>query len=175
LPSVGQRIRLLSRVPTGLGTGFSPMTGFRVPQLDERQGDGRQAACLVGREAEVDRNCAFAATARTDRRGRPGDRRARCRQDRAAGPTTATRHAGWGSPCANTTLFIVGSPKVTTPVIEAAPLAALDLPLRVVVREDGYQTEDQLPRHRPRLRAGTGSTPIWPGHWRASTRGPAPW
>lgn len=29
------------------------MTGFRVPQLDERQGDGRQAACLVGREAEV--------------------------------------------------------------------------------------------------------------------------
>ena len=70
---------------------------FRVPQLDERQGDGRQAACLVGREAEVDRICAFAATARTDRRGRPGDRRARCRQDRAAGPTTATRHAGWGS------------------------------------------------------------------------------
>ena len=27
-----------------------------------------------------------------------------------------------------------------TPVIEAAPLAALDLPLRVVVWEDGYQT-----------------------------------
>ena len=80
-----------------------------------------------------------------------------------------------GARCANTRLFIVGSPKVTTPVIEAAPLAALDLPLRVVVREDGYQTEDQLPRHRPRLRAGTGSTPIWPGHWRASTRGPAPW
>ena len=75
----------------------------------------------------------------------------------------------------DTRLFIVGSPKVTTPVIEAAPLAALDLPLRVVVREDGYQTEDQLPRHRPRLLAGTGSTPIWPGHWRASTRGPAPW
>ena len=27
-----------------------------------------------------------------------------------------------------------------TPLIEATPLAALDLPLRVVVWEDGYQT-----------------------------------
>ena len=42
------------------------MTGIRVPQLDERQGDGRQAAVLVGREAEVDRVRAFVATARTD-------------------------------------------------------------------------------------------------------------
>jgi uncharacterized protein (DUF302 family) len=40
----------------------------------------------------------------------------------------------------NTTLVIVGSPSAATPVIEAAPLAALDLPLRVVVWEDGYQT-----------------------------------
>jgi uncharacterized protein (DUF302 family) len=40
----------------------------------------------------------------------------------------------------DTKLVIFGSPSVATPVIEAAPLAALDLPLRVVVWEDGYQT-----------------------------------
>jgi uncharacterized protein (DUF302 family) len=39
-----------------------------------------------------------------------------------------------------TKLVIFGSPLAATPVIEAAPLAALDLPLRVVVWEDGYQT-----------------------------------
>ena len=36
------------------------MTGIRVPQLDKRQGDGRQAADLVGREADVERT--FVAT-----------------------------------------------------------------------------------------------------------------
>ena len=40
----------------------------------------------------------------------------------------------------DTKLVIFGSPSAATPVIEAAPLAALDLPLRVVVWEDGYQT-----------------------------------
>jgi uncharacterized protein (DUF302 family) len=45
----------------------------------------------------------------------------------------------------DTKLFIVGSPKVTTPLIEAAPLAALDLPLRVIVWEDGYQTKVSYP------------------------------
>jgi uncharacterized protein (DUF302 family) len=45
----------------------------------------------------------------------------------------------------DTRLFIVGSPKVTTPLIEAAPLAALDLPLRVIVWEDGYQTKVSYP------------------------------
>ena len=44
-----------------------------------------------------------------------------------------------------TKLFIVGSPSVWAPVIEAAPLAALDLPLRVVVWEDGYQTKVSYP------------------------------
>jgi uncharacterized protein (DUF302 family) len=44
-----------------------------------------------------------------------------------------------------TKLFIVGSPNVTTPLIEAAPLAALDLPLRVIVWEDGYQTKVSYP------------------------------
>jgi uncharacterized protein (DUF302 family) len=40
----------------------------------------------------------------------------------------------------DTKLVIFGSPSAATPVIEAAPLAALDLPLRVAVWEDGYQT-----------------------------------
>jgi uncharacterized protein (DUF302 family) len=40
----------------------------------------------------------------------------------------------------DTKLVIFGSPGAATPVIRAAPLAALDLPLRVVVWEDGYQT-----------------------------------
>ena len=44
-----------------------------------------------------------------------------------------------------TKLFIVGSPSASTPVITAAPLAALDLPLRVVVWEDGYQTKVSYP------------------------------
>jgi uncharacterized protein (DUF302 family) len=45
----------------------------------------------------------------------------------------------------DTKLFIVGSPLVSTPAIEASPLAALDLPLRVVVWQDGYQTKVSYP------------------------------
>lgn len=45
----------------------------------------------------------------------------------------------------DTKLFIVGSPSVSTPAIAVAPLAALDLPLRVVVWEDGYQTKVSYP------------------------------
>jgi uncharacterized protein (DUF302 family) len=40
----------------------------------------------------------------------------------------------------DTTLVIVGSPSAVTPLLDAAPLAALDLPLRVVVWEDGHRT-----------------------------------
>jgi len=45
----------------------------------------------------------------------------------------------------DTKLVIFGSPSAATPVIEAAPLAALDLPWRVVVWEDGYQTRVSYP------------------------------
>jgi uncharacterized protein (DUF302 family) len=45
----------------------------------------------------------------------------------------------------DTKLVIFGSPSAATPVMEAAPLAALDLPLRVVVWEDGYQTMVSYP------------------------------
>ena len=53
------------------------------------------------------------------------------------------RHVGLA--LRNTKLFIVGSPSVTTEIIETEPLAALDLPLRVVVWEDGYQTKVSYP------------------------------
>lgn len=36
-----------------------------------------------------------------------------------------------------TVLLICGNPRGGTPVMQAAPLAALDLPLRVLVREEG--------------------------------------
>lgn len=41
----------------------------------------------------------------------------------------------------DTTLVIFGSPQAGTPVMVAAPLAALDLPLKVVVWDDGHQTK----------------------------------
>jgi uncharacterized protein (DUF302 family) len=40
----------------------------------------------------------------------------------------------------DTKLVIFGSPSAAAPVIETAPLAALDLPFRVVIWEDGFQT-----------------------------------
>ena len=38
-------------------------------------------------------------------------------------------------------LVLFGSPKAGTPVMEAVPLIALDLPLRVLVWADGPQTK----------------------------------
>jgi uncharacterized protein (DUF302 family) len=40
-----------------------------------------------------------------------------------------------------TTLILFGSPKAGTPVMESSPLAALDLPLKVLVWADGEQTK----------------------------------
>jgi uncharacterized protein (DUF302 family) len=40
-----------------------------------------------------------------------------------------------------TTLVMFGSPKAGTPVMVASPLAALDLPLKVLVWADGEQTK----------------------------------
>jgi uncharacterized protein (DUF302 family) len=39
-----------------------------------------------------------------------------------------------------TTLIIFGNPAAGTPVMDAAPLAALDLPLRVLIWADGNRT-----------------------------------
>jgi len=41
----------------------------------------------------------------------------------------------------DTTMVIFGSPVAGTPVMVAAPLAALDLPLKVLVWADGQQTK----------------------------------
>ena len=41
----------------------------------------------------------------------------------------------------DTTLVIFGSPAAGTPVMAAAPLAALDLPLKILVWDDGGQTK----------------------------------
>jgi uncharacterized protein (DUF302 family) len=41
----------------------------------------------------------------------------------------------------DTKLVIFGNPRAGTPVMVAAPLAGLDLPLRVLVWEDGHQTK----------------------------------
>ena len=41
----------------------------------------------------------------------------------------------------NTKLVIFGSPQAGTPVMQAAPIAALDLPLKVLVWTDGHETK----------------------------------
>lgn len=41
----------------------------------------------------------------------------------------------------DTKVVIFGSPEAGTPVMQAAPLAALDLPLKVLVWDDGGQTK----------------------------------
>lgn len=53
-----------------------------------------------------------------------------CKVDHAAG----ARDAGLSMP--PTVVFLYGNPKGGTPMMLAAPHAALDLPLRVLVRED---------------------------------------
>jgi uncharacterized protein (DUF302 family) len=53
--------------------------------------------------------------------------------------TAAAREAGLE--LRDTSLVIFGSPAAGTPVMAAAPLAALDLPLKVLVWDDGGQTK----------------------------------
>jgi uncharacterized protein (DUF302 family) len=45
----------------------------------------------------------------------------------------------------DTTLVLFGNPKAGTPVMVASPLAAVDLPLKVVVWADGSQTNVSYP------------------------------
>jgi Domain of unknown function DUF302 len=56
----------------------------------------------------------------------------------------------------DTKLVIFGSPQAGTPVMVAAPLAALDLPLKVLVW--GGRTPDEAQLHR----AGRACRPLWP-------------
>jgi uncharacterized protein (DUF302 family) len=47
---------------------------------------------------------------------------------------------GAGMKLRETTLVIFGNPAAGTPVMDAAPLSALDLPLKVLIWADGTQT-----------------------------------
>ena len=47
---------------------------------------------------------------------------------------------GSGLTLRDTTLVIFGNPAAGTPVMDAAPLSALDLPLKVLIWADGNQT-----------------------------------
>ncbi len=49
--------------------------------------------------------------------------------------------AGRGLDLRDTKVVIFGSPETGTPVMASAPLAALDLPLKVLVWADGHQTK----------------------------------
>lgn len=48
---------------------------------------------------------------------------------------------GAGLDLRDTTLVIFGNPAAGTPVMDAAPLSALDLPLKVLIWDDGGQTK----------------------------------
>ena len=48
---------------------------------------------------------------------------------------------GAGLDLRDTTLVIFGNPAVGTPVMDAAPLSALDLPLKVLIWDDAGQTK----------------------------------
>ena len=56
----------------------------------------------------------------------------------------------------DTKVVIFGSPQAGTPVMQAVPLTALDLPLKVLVWSDGGTDTDRL--HR----AGSARRPLWP-------------
>jgi hypothetical protein len=102
----------------------------------------RPADHLGGREAEAHRVRAFRALATTSGGSLPltaepgvGRTEFPAAASQAVFARRLPHHPGGpnetGRPLAmrNRRLFIVGSPKVTTPVIDTTPLAALDLPL----------------------------------------------
>ena len=60
-----------------------------------------------------------------------------------------------------TTLVLFGSPKARTPVMAASPLAALDLPLKVLIWADGDQTK--VSYYAPAALAGRHHLPRRPG------------
>lgn len=53
----------------------------------------------------------------------------------------AAEARGTGLTLRETTLVIFGSPRAGTPVMDASPLSALDLPLKVLIWADGDQTK----------------------------------
>ena len=77
-----------------------------------------------------------------------------------------------------TRLVSFGNPKAGTPVMAASPLAALGLPLKVLIWADGDQTKSAT-THRPCWLPATTSPPTWAAStpspmrlWRLSIRIP---
>jgi uncharacterized protein (DUF302 family) len=70
-----------------------------------------------------------------------------------------------------TKVVVFGSPQAGTPVMDAAPLAALDLPLKVLIWADGEQTK-VCTRRRPSWPHATGSATSSPRGSPASTPSP---
>ena len=68
-----------------------------------------------------------------------------------------------------TTLVVFGNPVAGTPVMEAAPLAALDLPLKVLVWADGERGTQVSYTDPSVLAARYGLGPSWPRRSRGST------
>ena len=64
-----------------------------------------------------------------------------------------------------TTLVIFGSPTAGTPVMAASPLAALDLPLKVLIwrrrADQGLLLRTRRPRGQPPPHRGPGRQPGW--------------
>ena len=69
----------------------------------------------------------------------------------------------------DTKVVIFGSPEAGTPVMQAAPLAALDLPLKVLVWDDGGQTTLSYAPPAASWRRATGSPKRWRAACAAST------
>ena len=67
----------------------------------------------------------------------------------------------------DTKVVVFGSPQAGTPVMAAAPLAALDLPLKVLVWASGEADQGQLhvarPARRPLCAERAAGQPGWPG------------
>ena len=75
----------------------------------------------------------------------------------------------------DTTLVLFGNPKAGTPVMVASPLAALDLPLKVVIWADGQQTNVSYPATGTLAALATTSAPSWPPTWPPSMGSLMPW
>jgi hypothetical protein len=73
----------------------------------------------------------------------------------------------------DTTLVIFGSPAAGTPVMAASPLAALDLPLKVLVWDDAGRPRSPI-THLLSSPPAIGSAPTWRDTLPPSTRSPTP-
>lgn len=177
----GSRRYTLCLGPGRSGPRQHPMLDSRVPQPEERPGGGPPAGHLVGRDAEMDRLRAFRAGARTHGgallvTGEPGIGKTELLHAAAdAASQVGTRILrGAGIQVRDRDELLPPEPGVAPSPrrIAAASCRSSRRAQRCARLRRGRAAQ---PARRVERGAGTGSTPIWPGHWRALTRGPAPW